>query len=194
MTMIAPLLAAALSASLVLCGCASTESTTAPAPEAATEATGQWIPAAEPKFATIARSTTYARVHSSTHDLLVFEDPYSDGTMIWLISIPSTARLSQPIDLERGEKAAARGWVIERLGNGRESHLAELDGRVVVHAKDAEVVRATADVSAVRGPAAAGSEFDSRVRLTRKLEWLRTVVVTPEYSELPTRSGVSTKK
>lgn len=171
-----------LGAAFALSGCA--KAPVAAAPDST------WIPASTASFATIDRDTHFARVHAEGMDLLVHEEPYDDGSMIWILNVPDTPRLNTPVDLGQGARAAARGWVVERPRNGP-SHAAELDGRIVIHSKDAEAIRATVDVSASRGPSGAGAEFDSRVRLTKKLEWIRTGVTTPEYTELPTRGGVA---
>lgn len=158
-------------------------------PQAAAPLDATWLPSAKARFATIDRDTHLARVHADGEDLLIFEDNFDDGGLVWVLNIPATPKMNMPLELGSADDAPVRGWVMEKFGNKR-WHTVPLEGNLVIHSKEADTLRATVDVSAVRHPAAAGAEFDSRVRLTRKLEWTRTAAVTPEYAELTTRSGM----
>lgn len=149
-----------------------------------------WIPSAGASFTTLERDTHFSRVPARGRDLLIHEERDGNGWLTWIVSLPDTPKLNEPLEVGPDSRDAVRAWIMEQVP-GLPTHASPADGRLIVHAKEADAVHATVDLSAESAPPHAGSDFGPRVRLTRKLEWVRAGVDSTQPQELKTRGGES---
>ena len=156
----------------------------------ATESVAAWVPAAAPSLASIDNHAFYALAAARDHDAYIFEETVSeDGQSrryTWLVALPHHAEHNKRLEMGSEESF---GWLLEEI-RGEPTHATPLDGYVMVHHRDAEVVTSTVALSASGPVPTAGLMTPTKRVLSRRIEWTRSAPDTPRFSGLETTSGM----